>query len=174
MPLNRRGSVSARLSVWFSRDERSAERREVDRERLEPARVVRRERVLAPHDVQRRPLLRAGLGQHERAVREVERGQRMRPASLAPGSFQCSRPAIIRCRTRHRSSSRPSAMRLPRRRRPADVPAVRCGERRVDRAQQERAGQPHALERPIQDAPLQRLEVDRDVGQLRHGANCRM
>ena len=56
----------------------------------------------------------------------------------------------------------------------ADVTAVRCGERRVHGAQEERAGQTHALERPIQDAPFQRLEVERDVGQLRHAANCRM
>jgi hypothetical protein len=32
----------------------------------------------------------------------------------------------------------------------------------------------HARERLIQDAPLQRFEVQYNVGQLRHGRNCGM
>ena len=39
-----------------------------------------------------------------------------RPASFAPADFQCSRPAIIRCRTSQRSPSTPIAIRFPMRR----------------------------------------------------------
>ena len=35
------------------------------------------------------------------------------PVSRAPGSLQCNRPAIIRCRTSQRSLSRPMQIRLP-------------------------------------------------------------
>ena len=94
----------------------------------------------------------------------------MRPASLAPGSRQCSRPAIIRCSTSQSSSLRGRA-RCACRAGAARAPAGRgAADRRVDRAQQERAGEPHALERLAQDAPLERLDVDRDVGQLGHAA----
>ena len=43
---------------------------------LEPAAVELRERVRAAHDVERRALLRARLGEDQRARREVERGER--------------------------------------------------------------------------------------------------
>ena len=89
MPLNRRGSVSARLSVWFSRVERGAESVEIALEHLEAARVVRAQRRLAAHQVQRGPLLRAELGERERAVRKVEGGERMAAGELgrrAPSS----------------------------------------------------------------------------------------
>ena len=155
-------------------DERSAERREVDRQRLEPARVVRRERVFALHEVQRCPLLRAEFGQREAAVREVERGERMAAGELR------ARFLPVQAAVDHEVQDEPEVAvqaerdALAEAAQAADVPAVRRGERRVHGAQEERAGQTHALERPIQDAPFQRLEVERDVGQLRHGANCRM
>ena len=57
---------------------------------------------------------------------------------------------------------------------PAHAPAVYRGDRRVDRAQEEGADQTRALERLILDAPLQRLDVERNVGQLGHTRNCRM
>src|SRR5919109_1717988 len=41
-------------------------------------------------------------------------------------------------------------------------------ERRIDRAQQRRAGDARALERLAHDAGGQRLEINRDVGKLRH------
>ena len=48
-------------------------------------------------------------------------------------------------------------------------PAAMGGrERRIERAQDEWAGQSHPLERGAADAQVERLEVDGNVGQLRH------
>jgi len=64
MPLNKRGSVSARFSVWFSRFTR--------RRLLEPATgtveaagVHRRKRRLARDDMERGAALGARFGEHE-------------------------------------------------------------------------------------------------------------
>ena len=91
MPLNRRGSVSARLSVWFSRVSARAKRLEVDLEHLEAARVMLAERRLALDHVQRRPLLRAGLGERQRAVREIERRQRVAAGELGAAWLRACR-----------------------------------------------------------------------------------
>ena len=48
MPENRRGSVSARLTVWFSRRQRFAEAREIRVEHLEAAAVELRESRARP------------------------------------------------------------------------------------------------------------------------------
>jgi hypothetical protein len=57
---------------------------------------------------------------------------------------------------------------------PAHVFAGERADRRPGRAQQERAGQADARKRLIQDAPLQRFDVEDDVRQFRHGRNPRM
>src|SRR5215831_18029323 len=50
-----------------------------------------------------------------------------------------------------------------------DGASMRGGDGRLERADHEGAGQPHALERGAADARVERLDVDGDVGQLRHG-----
>ena len=59
-------------------------------------------------------------------------------------------------------------MRLPRRETPITSRPPRVGERRVDGAEHERAGQAHALEPGPADARVERFDVDGDVGQLGH------
>ena len=95
----------------------------------------------------------------------------LRPASLAPGARQCSRPAIMRCSTSHRSPSRPMAMRLPTRlssrtRRPfaseRGGSAVRSRKGLVRRTPSDG---PH-------DARFERGEVGGDIRQLGHPASC--
>src|SRR5207249_4593412 len=70
------------------RDERRTKRREVRAVQLQPARVVRADPLLAPHEVDRSAPLRARLGQHEGARGEIERGEadlaRWPRASRAP------------------------------------------------------------------------------------------
>ena len=61
MPLKNRGSVSERFTVWLSRVSAVGERGEVGGERIDAAGVVRGERLLAAHEVQRGALLRALL-----------------------------------------------------------------------------------------------------------------
>jgi hypothetical protein len=154
--------------------ERAAERLEVDLEYLEAARIMRRERVFALHEVQRCPLLGAEFGQREAAVGEVEGSERMPAGELR------ARLSPVQAAVDHEVQDEPEVLvqaerdALAEAAQAADVPAQGGGERRVHGAQQERAGQAHALERPILDTSLQRLDVQRDVGQLRHGANCRM
>ena len=50
-----------------------------------------------------------------------------------------------------------------------DRAALGLLDRRLRGAQQEGAGDPRGLERPVQHAPLQGRDIDRDVRQLRHG-----
>ena len=172
MPSKMRGSVSARLSVWFSRRSAARERGRA-RPRAPRARRGRGPRApaRAAHDVQRGALLRARLGQEQRARRRSRRPRgRAAPGDrCARGSRQRSRPAIIRWSTRKSSPSSSSTMRLPRRRTPATRAPVGRSRRRVDRAQQERARDPQALERRAREPPLEALDVDRDVGELGHG-----
>ena len=174
MPLNRRGSVSARFSVWFSRGERAAKRLDVDLEDLEAARVVLAKRRLALDQVERRPLLRAELGERQRAFRKIERGQRIAAAELGGRLFPVQAPVDHQVQDEPQVVLEAERDALAEAAQPADVFASERAERGLGRAQQEWAGQAHARKRLIQDAPLQRFDVQDDVGQLRHGRDSRM
>ena len=72
MPLEERGSVSARLSVWFSLVSARAKRREVGGEDLEPAGIDSASASASPTTCSDARRLRARLRQEQRARREVE------------------------------------------------------------------------------------------------------
>ena len=77
MPLIKRGSVSARFSVWlrrFSTASNSAARYAIE---LDSAGLVLPRARAAAHDVQRRALLRAGLREHQSAGVEAESERRL-------------------------------------------------------------------------------------------------
>ena len=139
MPLNRCGSVSARLMVWLSRVSAARNSSSVALERLEAAGIERRQRRGAAHQLHRRALARAGLGEEQRAVIELEDGEHQlrrrnrqsdrarRPAGFAPavaGSPPVRRRAIAAAR--RSSDARP---RTAHRRTPARC-ACRAGGRR--------------------------------------------
>ena len=94
-----------------------------------------------------------------------------RPRSGAPGGFQCSRPAIIRCRTRNSSPSRAMTRRLPslsiaRTRAPSTASSGGSTVRnRNGLASRTRSSV------SAQDAPLQRLLVTDDVREFGHDAD---
>ena len=87
MPLKRRGSVRTRLSVWF------AIRRLVVNASSEQSRTSRppgscaAQALPAADEEQGRAVLRAGLGQDQAAVREVEGRQRALARELRAGAF---------------------------------------------------------------------------------------
>ena len=168
MPLKRCGSVSERLTVWFSRRSAARERRGVGVERLEAAGVERVERLLAAHEVERRALFGRGLGEDEGPVGKSNAARPSLPGGFAPRGFQRRRPAIIRWRTRWRSPSRAKTMRLPMRRTASTrLPsAARSGGSNV----RTRNGldDAHVLERLADDAAAQVLDVELDVRQLGH------
>ena len=84
------------------RRERGERRRPGPRARRDRA---RRSAASPRTSVQRGAPLRAGLGEEQRAGREVERGEhRLRAAASRPRARHCSRPAIIRWMTRKSSS----------------------------------------------------------------------
>ena len=85
--------------------------------------------------------LRARLGERS-ACRASNSNARQRACAggFAPGARQRRRPAIIRWMTRKSSPSSARTMRLPSRSTPTTRLALDRGERRLDRAQQERAG----------------------------------
>ena len=172
MPLKMRGSVSARLSVWFSRVSAARERRERRVEHLEPAGIDARR---APPRPGRRAATPAASSR-PRSGAACPSGSRTPPARPCPG----------RCRARARAScSRPGdhqvhdqeelALELeddalaqaPQARRRAGPRARR---HRADRPSAAGTGSPtrSALERLPDDARRQRFDVDGDVGELGH------
>ena len=169
MPLNRRGSVRARLSVWFSRCRAARNWSLVGVEHFQAAGVVLRQLRFAADQVQRRPPFGARLGEDQRARSESRtRPGRSCPAAWRPVGFQCNRPAIIRCRIRNRSGSSAKTMRLPSRRRLDDRAAICFRQRRLDAAQQKRIGQADTFELLPLHARPQPFEIDDDIGKFRH------
>ena len=149
--------------------QRLAETGEVHSEHLDPPAVELRERRLSRDQMERGPLLRRGLGEHERAVGKVERRERPAAADLRP-ALSPVQPA------RDHQVQHQEQVSLEREDDPlADPPesddpaALGLAKRRRDRPQQKRARQPHRLEPLADDARLERGEVAQDVRQLRHG-----
>ena len=116
MPLSTRGSVSARLSVWFSAV--SAARNEsgsADKTSMPPGSSANNAASPSSTCKEARRLLPASVSTSE-PLGKSKAARLCRPASLAPAGRQCSLPAIIKCSTSHRSPSIPKAIRLPTRR----------------------------------------------------------
>ena len=169
MPLKDRGSVSARLSVWFSRSSSVSNCSNDRREDFQSAGVEFRQSGRAFQEPETGSPLAAGFGQ--RAACRASKSKAARfclPASLAPGFFQCSRPAIIRCSTSHRSPSSPMAIRLPMRLSSRTRFPSADAQRRLERPQQEWTVDANRSQHLADDPPLERLDVDGDVGQLGH------
>src|SRR6267143_35341 len=113
IPLNSRGSVSERLSVWFSRSSASRKAASGASSTSIPPRSIART-ASAP----RTKCKDARFFVAASVRTSVPYGKSMAasptlPGTLAPRSSHLRRPAIMRCRTRNRSPSSSSAMRLP-------------------------------------------------------------
>jgi hypothetical protein len=132
MPLNRRGSVSERLSVWFSRCRRGVQD-------LDAAPVERGRRGPAAHEMERRALLGAGLGEKQGPVLEIE-GSKTEPSGQL-------RAAILPVQTaRHHQVQDQEQIVLEREDDPLadpvqvpDLPALHLADRRIDAPDEERA-----------------------------------
>jgi len=118
IPLMSRGSVRARLRVWFSAERaarnafKSVERSQTsippassDARPPSPLKRYNEARRLEPASVS----ISDPFGKSKTA-------RFCRPASLAGVDFQCKRPAIIKCNASQRSPSSPKTMRFPIRR----------------------------------------------------------
>ena len=150
---------------------RLGERVAVGDEHVDAAPVVRFEPGLAGDQVQGGALDRAGLGQQQRAGREVERREpellRNRRAAVPPpqppGDHEVhDKEQVPRQREDNPFAEAPHA---PHRR------PVRGVERRRDGAEDEGAQQPDPRQLAPGDARFQARHVDLDVRQLRHGAS---
>ena len=170
MPLKRRGSVSERLSVWFSRASRSAKASRVASSGSRPPRSNGASAACAAHQMDRGAALRAGLREHERARRELElregdarRHLRPRaggdPAESA-GDHQMHDEVQVVVEVEHDPLAEPAHV-------AHGAPDERV-ERRLDAAQREHAANGVARERLADQPTGNRLHVDRDVGQLGH------
>jgi len=148
--------------------QRAVERGRVGVEHLEPARIVLGEARLAADEIERRAPLRTGLGQDERARREIERGQADLAAELGARGLPVEPPGDHQVQHQEQIALEADHDALAEAREPDDTAAGRRRDRRIDRAKQERAREPHALEGRAHDPRLERLDVDGDVGQLRH------
>ena len=116
MPSNARGSVSARLSVWVSRVSAARNCSSVPvRTSSPPGSCAVSASAPCTRYNEARCFVPASVkvsdpGAKSKAARPARRG------NGAPGAFQWSRPAIIRCSTAKYSSSNARTMRFPRRR----------------------------------------------------------
>ncbi len=168
IPEKSEGSVSARFSVWFSRRSAAANDGEVGPERLEAAAVERAERRLAAHEVQRRAPLRAGLGEDERAGREVEGGEPHLARELRPGRLPVEPARDHEVQRQEQLAVEREHDPLPQPADRGDAPPLHLREGRIGRAEQERTPQPDALEGLAQHPRGQGLDVHLDVGELGH------
>jgi len=113
--------VSARFSVWVGAAQHAREVRFARLERLDPAGIVRGERVHTAHEVQRRAPLRAGLGERERAGAPVECDERLATARLNAPVGPVQTPGDHQVNDDEELPSSAITMRLPRRRSPVTV-----------------------------------------------------
>ena len=169
MPLTRCGSVSARLSVWFSRVNASWNCSSVASSGSMPPGSSARERRLAAHHLHRRAFPRAGLGEEERAVRELERREehlrahagllpRLAPPQAAGDHQVDDQEQVV---GEHQHDALADAAHV------ADGLAVERVDRRIDGPENEGAEEVDSLEAPAGDVAGQRLDVDNDVWQFR-------
>ena len=171
MPLKRRGSVSARFSVWFSATRRAANASRVAAiTSIPPASSAASAARPATTCSEARRLL-ARLGEEQACRRRTRRRRARCGAVVLPGASQRRRPAIIRWTTTNSSPSKAKTMRLPRRSTPATRWPSTALIGGVTDAQQERMADADALEAVADDLGRQALEVDADVGQLGHRAS---
>ncbi len=172
MPLTRRGSVSARFSVRFSRRERLAELRGRLRSGFDTAPIVLSQALLSAHDEQARSFLRTGLREHAREpCRKSSAKRSIFRFNGAPRSFQCRRPAIIRCSTSRRSSSSSNTIRLPSREKPRTcLPSIAASGGSNERRRKTLFKRAFSMTSPRRRS-LRPFDIDGDVGELRH--RCR-
>jgi len=135
MPLTMRGSVRALLSVRFSTVSASRnELRSLVKTSIPPGSTACKASSPARTDNDARCFVPASVSTRE-PVGKSKAARLLRPASFAWGGRQCSRPAIIKCRTNQRSPSTPIAISLPIRRnsrtkRPSTLVTGGCAVRR--------------------------------------------
>ena len=144
--------------------QRAAEGLEVGPEDLEAAGIVRLQPLLAPNEVERRAPLAALLGQHERAVREVESGEARLARQTAPIFLQCS------ARDHQVEDQEEIGFEPGRCVSPPRTDTTSCfhfGERRVDGTS--RNSSSAAPARAFADDSRLEAPYGDDVGELRHG-----
>ena len=174
IPLNSRGSVRARFSVWLSRD--SAARNEaVSASSTSRPRLSCSASAASPRTRWSEARFFPLASRHQQGPgREVERRQRDlpgRPRSPAPpaeaaGDHQVEDQKQIAFQTPHDPFAEAAEVDHP--------PARRRCDRRIDGAQQKGAGEADGLQRLSHDARPQGLDVDHDVRKLGHAKSDSM
>ena len=170
--------MSARFSVWFSRVRASPNCLDARRQHFEAAGIVRRQLLLASHQIQRRAPLRAGFGENQRAILEVKCGEADLARDLwtrlvcafggpleAAGDHQVNDEEQVALELPHEPLAKPPEG--------DDLLAVGLIDRRIEGADEERAGEPDALEPLTDDARLKRMQVQLDVWKFRHQSGHR-
>ena len=169
MPLKTRGIGQRALQRAAFAGESRGKRRLRHAEHFESARVVVVERLFARHHVKRGALLRSGFGQDQRAVRKIERGKAHAACERRAGRLPAQPPRDHQVQHEEARSVELEDDPLADASQSADDLAVQRRQRRIHRPHEERARQPHALEGSSDHARLERVQVERDVRQLRHG-----
>lgn len=137
-------------------------------ERLESPALEGGEGGLSGHQVQRSASLGAGLGEEQRAIVEVERGEadlsrRLgsgRDPAQPPGDHEMDDDEELVLQLPHEALAHPAKEEHP--------AAGERGEGWIDGAEDERVRQSDGFQPAAEDAALERLQIDHDVRKLWH------
>src|SRR6516164_3543712 len=144
-------------------DQRVAKAPEIGVENFQTARIVGAEAILTANDMERRPLLRARLGDEQRPIWEVERRESdlpdgfhaTRSPAKAPGDHQMKNEKEIILEREDDPLAEAAKLDNP-------LP-FRGADRHIDRAEEEGAREPHLFQRLVRDAGTKMVDVKRDV-----------
>lgn len=141
-----------------------AKRLQVRVENLHTARIQRAQRRLALHEVQGGAALGAGLGERQRAILELEKGERVARFLAGPvqasGDHEVQHEMQVAFQAEHNTLADARDI--------DDFPAMCVPDGRHRRPQKKGVEQPDGRQAIAPEQPLQVLDVDRDVGKLGH------
>ncbi len=141
---------------------------ETGREDVEPAGIHRGERGLALDQMDRGAALRSGLREDEHPVSKAEGREGDPPGELRVGADPAQPASDHEMQNEEKLTLERDDDALADSPDADDFPSLGGCDRRRHAAQHEGIHEPHALERPPDEAAFQMLDIDDDVGQLRH------
>jgi len=121
-----------------------------------------------PNQIQRRALLRSGLGENESSGWEVERPQAELAGNFCAGGLPVETTGNHQVYYKEEISFQLEDDAFPETAQPENFSAKGFTYRRIDGAKKKRTCDPNPLERLAQDAPLQRLYIFNNIREFWH------
>ena len=149
-------------------DQSSVERLQRRVQHVEPARVMISEAFFTAHQEQRSPFPGTCLGEQEGACRKIERGKAGLFRDLVAGLLPAEPPRDHQVHHEKELVIETEYDAFADAAKGVHYPSFNGSNRRVDGAEDERAGDPHVLHGRTRDMTFERFDVHRDVGKFGH------